>query len=281
MYVYVCVYVCEFVVNQNIYYTVFTFTSHHHHHLYTTLHYTTLQVKSQVIREQEALKLKARRAFHDDRADVDRFTGEVWLVDAVGSYLPHVYEEVLDKVSSYVLTENTALHVQALSDFVDKNNIARTAGSEWLVTSGDCETYMPHVYACVVDVVKITVMSEQQYCVVLNPYGEDGVQRMGQKELRQGPVQFFLKPGETLQGGQVCADACAFMYCFYMCVCECECVCSYVYTHYTTLCRWRTCCYWGRRRPFCCVASRVSPRSWSRGRPGRSARPNAGLARSG
>ena len=41
----------------------------------------------------------------------------------------------------------------------------------------------------------MTVLSQHQYCVVLNPLGDDGRPRLGCRELRQGPRTFFLHPG--------------------------------------------------------------------------------------
>ena len=40
-----------------------------------------------------------------DRDGNPRVTGEEWLVKKVGAYLPGAYEEVVDVVDAYVLTE--------------------------------------------------------------------------------------------------------------------------------------------------------------------------------
>ena len=40
-----------------------------------------------------------------DRDNNARVTGEEWLVKKVGAYLPGAYEEVVDVVDAYVLTE--------------------------------------------------------------------------------------------------------------------------------------------------------------------------------
>ena len=47
----------------------------------------------------------------------------------------------------------------------------------------------------VVNEVQLTVLSQHQYCVVLNPLGDDGRPRLGCRKLRQGPRTFFLHPG--------------------------------------------------------------------------------------
>jgi hypothetical protein len=45
-------------------------------------------------------------------------------------------------------------------------------------------------------------LTHREYAVVLDPYGADGVQRLGAKEMRKGEQSFFLRPGERLEGGQ-------------------------------------------------------------------------------
>ena len=51
----------------------------------------------------------------------------------------------------------------------------------------------------VVNEVQLTVLSQHQYCVVLNPLGDDGRPRLGCRELRQGPRTFFLHPGNQFR----------------------------------------------------------------------------------
>ena len=47
----------------------------------------------------------------------------------------------------------------------------------------------------VVNEVQLTVLSHHQYCVVVNPLGDDGRPHLGCRELRKGPKTFFLHPG--------------------------------------------------------------------------------------
>ena len=49
--------------------------------------------------------------------------------------------------------------------------------------------------------VKITTLSNRQYCVVLDPCGTDGKPQLGQKKLVKGEKSFFLLPGERLEKG--------------------------------------------------------------------------------
>ena len=53
----------------------------------------------------------------------------------------------------------------------------------------------------VVGVVKITTLSNRQYCVILDPVGPDGKPQLGQKRLVKGEKSFFLLPGERLEKG--------------------------------------------------------------------------------
>ena len=104
-------------------------------------------------------------------------------------------------VQAYVLTEKTALHVRASRTFKDKFGKERKAGSEWLVTIKDAETYIAGVYEEVVGEVKVTTLTNRQYCVVLDPVDGEGNPRLGQRELRKGEASFFLFPGERLESG--------------------------------------------------------------------------------
>ena len=61
-------------------------------------------VQATVIRPNQAIKLRARKECVD-RGGVARVTGEEWLVKQTGAYLPGAYEEVVDVVNAYVLSE--------------------------------------------------------------------------------------------------------------------------------------------------------------------------------
>ena len=61
-------------------------------------------VRATVIRPNQAIRLRARKETID-RQGVARVTGEEWLVKKTGAYLPGAYEEVVDVVNAYVLTE--------------------------------------------------------------------------------------------------------------------------------------------------------------------------------
>ncbi len=58
-----------------------------------------------------------------------------------------------------------------------------------------------HLFSQVVGVVKITTLSNRQYCVILDPVGPDSKPQLGQKRLVKGEKSFFLLPGERLEKG--------------------------------------------------------------------------------
>jgi major vault protein len=154
-----------------------------------------------VIKPNQALKLRARKACVDRATHTERKAGEEWLVRKSGAVLPGVDEEVVETVNSYILTDKKALHLKANRTFTDVFGKERKAGEEWLVTSADAETHIPDVYEQVVGEVKITTLNNRQYCVVLDPVGPNGKPQLGQKQLRKGETSFFLRPGESLESG--------------------------------------------------------------------------------
>lgn len=157
-------------------------------------------IKATVIRENQAIRLRARKE-GQDRGGVRRVTGEEWLVSKVGAYLPGAHEEVIDIVNAFILTDKRALHVRALRPFKDAGGRDRRTGEEWLVTMADREAHIPSVAEEVVGVVDVTTLSSRQYCVILDPVGPDGKPQLGQKRVVKGERSFFLQPGERLEHG--------------------------------------------------------------------------------
>uniref|UniRef100_A0A8C5EG46 Major vault protein n=1 Tax=Gouania willdenowi TaxID=441366 RepID=A0A8C5EG46_GOUWI len=157
-------------------------------------------IKATVIRENQAIRLRARKE-GQDRGGVQRVTGEEWLVSKVGAYLPGAHEEVVDIVNAFILTDKKALHVRAVKPFRDGGGKDRRTGEEWLVTKADREAHIPSVSEEVVGVVNVTTLSSRQYCVILDPVGADGKPQLGQKRVVKGECSFFLQPGEELEAG--------------------------------------------------------------------------------
>ena len=156
-------------------------------------------VRAAVVKPNQALKLRARKETKDQN-DNDRLAGEEWLWRKPGAFLPGIDEEIIETVNAYVLTEKKALHLRATRTFNDVFNKQRKAGEEWIVTFENAETHIPDVYEQVVNEEKVVALSNRQYCVVVDPWVE-GVQRLGQRELRIGDKSFFLQPGERLEKG--------------------------------------------------------------------------------
>jgi len=157
-------------------------------------------VRATVIKPNFALRLRARKACVDNHG-TPRAAGEEWIIRQTGAYLPSVDEEIVAEIKAHILTDKVALHLRASRTFVDVFKVERKAGSEWLVTYLDAETHIPDVYEDVVGQVRITTLTNRQYCVVLDPVGADGKPDLGKRELRQGPLSFFLRPGERLEQG--------------------------------------------------------------------------------
>jgi major vault protein len=160
------------------------------------------EIYAQVITTDRALRLKAKHQFTCKRTGKDRKAGEEWLVRTPGSYLPSVYEEVIGIVEPWTITPYFALHLSALETFEDVYGVTRHAGQEWLVDSTQSELHIPDVHEVVVGHVNISILSKNQYCVVLNPV-KNGQNQLGCRELREGPQQFFLQPGESIEGNKL------------------------------------------------------------------------------
>jgi len=171
-----------------------------------TTYYPRVEVKvvelrnATVLKPNQALRLRGKKDCLDFQ-NVPRKAGEEWLVRKTGSYLPGVDEEVVGVVQAEVLTDKRALHLRAFKTFKDVFGKKRKAGEEWLVTFNDAETHIPDVYEEVVGKVNITTLSNRQYCVILDPIDDKGVQQFGKRELRRGEISFFLRPGEKLESG--------------------------------------------------------------------------------
>jgi len=157
-------------------------------------------ISATVIRPLQALRLRAEKEL-TDAAGTKRVTGEEWMVNTTGAYLPGVYERVVAVVDSFVITERQAIHLRAIRTFTDANGTPRRNGEEWLITHDDAQAHCPGVHEEVQGLVDLTVLSNRQYCVIKDPYGADGKQQLGAQKLIKGPASFFLKPGEDIPAG--------------------------------------------------------------------------------
>ncbi|KAG7387063.1 hypothetical protein PHYPSEUDO_014717 [Phytophthora pseudosyringae] len=154
-----------------------------------------------VIKKNQAIKFRAEKKCTDSQ-DIERDAGEEWLVRTPGAYLPHIDEVHVETLHAHVLTLDTALHLRALRTFKDVYDISRRAGEEWLITTETAETHVQDVHEEIIGNVNVTILTNRQYCIVVDPM-VNGVQRRGTRELRKGEASFFLQPGEHLENDRV------------------------------------------------------------------------------
>jgi len=159
-----------------------------------------MTVDSILVKINEAIILEAINDFVDANG-VQRITGDKWLYRVPGAYLPGIYEVCRGIVKGIVITATTAVHVKANQPVVSFGK-QRKAGDHWLVTLADTDMFIPEIEEEVVEIVPITVLSQNQFCVVLNPFDpETGIQKFGARCLIKGEKNFFLNPGEVLENG--------------------------------------------------------------------------------
>eukprot|EP00292_Cryptomonas_paramecium_P004510 CAMPEP_0113703268 /NCGR_PEP_ID=MMETSP0038_2-20120614/25746_1 /TAXON_ID=2898 /ORGANISM="Cryptomonas paramecium" /LENGTH=854 /DNA_ID=CAMNT_0000627673 /DNA_START=99 /DNA_END=2660 /DNA_ORIENTATION=- /assembly_acc=CAM_ASM_000170 len=160
-------------------------------------------IKATIVQPGTALRLQARQETKDSSGTV-RQAGEEWLMRKTGAYMPGVYEVIVATVKPIVLTDRRAIHLRALRTFTDEYGVQRRAGEEWLLTIKECETHIQDVHEEVVSAaLEIIALSRAHYCVIQNPWDDQGKPQMGRLELRRGEASFFLRPGEELVAGRI------------------------------------------------------------------------------
>jgi major vault protein len=159
------------------------------------------EIKASVIKPNTALMVKAKKPLVDATGKKRR-AGERWLVRTQGSYMPNVFEEILETRKAYVLTDKKCIQLRALKDMTDFYGVKRQAGAEWLVDLSKAETHILDVNEQFVQEVSIISLSNRQYCYVINPM-VNGKRKFGEKELRKGERKFFLQPGEELENNKI------------------------------------------------------------------------------
>ncbi|KAH9584142.1 Major vault protein [Trypanosoma melophagium] len=84
--------------------------------------------------------------------------GMEWMEEGPKTYIPRVEVKIIREVDAYTITPNTALHLQALVEFTDRNGIFRNAGEVWLhKTVG---AYLPAVEEQVLGIVEGIILTE-------------------------------------------------------------------------------------------------------------------------
>jgi major vault protein len=160
------------------------------------------KIEATIIGPNQALRLRAKKDFTDSNGN-KRISGEEWLVREKGPYIISAEEEIVSLVDAVILSDTVALKLYSTKSFTDVYGNKRNAGEEWVVTNEITSTHIPDVYEKILEKLNIYVLNRWQYCVVMDPVGEDGRNRFGQKELRKGEASFFLKPGEYLENGKI------------------------------------------------------------------------------
>ncbi len=85
------------------------------------------------IPNDQCLKVSAKRPFLDDVCNVQRSAGDEWILIGPRHYLERVEVKVIEMQSGKMIKSNQALHLRALKNFTDQDNVNRIAGEDWLV----------------------------------------------------------------------------------------------------------------------------------------------------
>jgi major vault protein len=160
------------------------------------------KIEATIIGPNQALRLRAKKDYTDSNG-IKRISGEELLVREKGPYIISAEEEIVSLVDAVILSDTVALKLYSTKAFTDVYGNKRNAGEEWIITNDVTSTHVPDVYEKILEKLNIYVLNRWQYCVVMDPVGEDGRNRFGQKELRKGESSFFLKPGEYLENGRI------------------------------------------------------------------------------
>jgi major vault protein len=156
-------------------------------------------VRAELVKPNQALKLEAISNF-TDRDGIKRSSGEQWVFGKEGSFIPDIYEKVVERINGIILTDHKAIHVEALVSFEDPyTKQERKAGDTWRVTKDDTEVYIPPVQARVINNnVQVTTLTNREFLILEHPYDDNNKPQFGKKEIRKGERSFFLHPNEVI-----------------------------------------------------------------------------------
>jgi hypothetical protein len=76
-------------------------------------------IEAEIINPNQALRIRAVKELTDSSGK-NRVTGEEWMVESNGAYLPGVFERVVSRVDAFIITDKSALHLRAKRTFTDK-----------------------------------------------------------------------------------------------------------------------------------------------------------------
>lgn len=110
-----------------------------------------------VIGENEALKLLANRDFYDKINNKHRSVGDEWILQGPIVYIDQIEITVIKVIKAEIITLNTALRVVAKKDFVDRTQVKRITGEEWLIRKEG--SYIPSAEEEIVKLEKAIILS--------------------------------------------------------------------------------------------------------------------------
>jgi major vault protein len=102
-------------------------------------------------------------------------------------------------IKGKIIKYNEALEIVALNSFVDIYKKQRKAGETWLITSDISSTHIQDVHENIVHTKKKIVLNKWQYCRIMDPMDQNGVNQYGTKIIKKGPAAFFLQPNEKFE----------------------------------------------------------------------------------
>lgn len=156
--------------------------------------------ESVIVTYNTAVRCRAKYAFTE--GDHKREVGDEWLVRKNGPYIAPLNVTVVELATAHIITDTTALHLQAKWAYTDVYGIKRKMGDEWLVTRENASFHLLDVHEKLVATVSAQTMTKYQYCVLRNS-PEKGVPQLGSYRVIRGPLNFFLRPGEYIEGGKI------------------------------------------------------------------------------
>mmetsp|Transcript_139401 Transcript_139401/g.242439 ORF Transcript_139401/g.242439 Transcript_139401/m.242439 type:complete len:850 (-) Transcript_139401:1207-3756(-) len=107
-----------------------------------------------VLPPNKALVLKAVRDIGDKSA------GDEWLFEGPGTYIPRIEEQIVEERSAIIMQPNTALLLRARAACIDRTQIQRQAGEEWLYLGSGA--YLPGVEEEVVRVEHAKILTQNK-----------------------------------------------------------------------------------------------------------------------
>lgn len=96
-----------------------------------------------VVQANEALVLRAEYNHHDEVKNKQRKPGDRWIYRGPMNFIPNKNVVVEKKIKAIIIFPNTALHIRALKDTMDKYGKQRLAGEEWLIREEG--SYIPNI----------------------------------------------------------------------------------------------------------------------------------------